>query len=580
MEVRSLESKSSILSTPATKPPAWEWLAVLVLLTGFLAFNLATCNYYPNVWCDEVWFSEPAVNFVQNGSFTTTTWQFQPGNTFPTVNCPLYSMTLVPWLKLMGTTLLAVRSFNYSLMGVAGFLIWLISWRFDLVKSSRLRLLMVVVLHLGYGISFAYRCSRPDILGLVSLALLALGFQIQRRLLRESCLFILAAITIWIGLQVSLFAWFTCAAAWLIMRRNTFRELMVLSIGMSFGLASLLLLFAAKGVLVYFLPMVVGWLGKRYAHAPQLSFSTRLSNVLRDSLASSVDDFTTLALSLGLLVILVIAWKHFSPRSRKFLSFMLLLILATPVLFNLVGHYAFYYSYARFVPAVLAFFAAWSALANDRIGRARHSVCAVDPQKPVNSEFPAQAGAHGVTRPAISSTQLLPPTRSFALRLIFYATAMAAMVVGLPMRLAVALTSSNLKPRHELQTFVNSSVRSNDVVFSDDALFFEVKKATPVVYGKNYSSAFLQLHIQGHDFSDEEKRSINVLVIRPEQAEFATNFFRGTWQLASGPLGDTQDFSELARLPVVGPRLAHYGTQPQTQRYQLQIFRRLSPLEQ
>jgi len=105
--------------------------------------------------------------------------------------------------------------------------------------------------------------------------------------------------------------------------------------------------------------------------------------------------------------------------------------------------------------------------------------------------------------------------------------------------------------------------------------FFEVKKKASIVYGKNYSSAFLQLHIQGHDFNPEEKRSINVLVIRPEQAEFATNFFGGGWQLANGPFGDTQNFSGLERLPVIGSRLAHYGAQPQTQRYRLQIFRRL-----
>ena len=283
-----------------TRPGRWEWISLLLLLLGFLGFNLATYNFYPNVWCDEVWFSEPAVNFVQNGSFTTTTWQFQPANTFPTVNCPFYSLALVPWLKLTGTTLLSVRAFNYSLMAMASFLVWLISWRFGLVKNSWLRLLMVTVLHLGYGISFAYRCSRPDILGLVSLALLALSFQFQRRLIRESCLFILAATTIWIGLQVSLFAWFACAVAGVVFGRNIFRALIVLSIGMCFGLGSVLLFFAGKGVLAWFLPMVIGWLGKRYAHAPQLPFSTRVLTVLRDSLSSSSMIFRPLLLPLVL----------------------------------------------------------------------------------------------------------------------------------------------------------------------------------------------------------------------------------------------------------------------------------------
>jgi len=529
---------ASLSLVSSIRPPWWEWAALFLLLAGFLGLNLYTYNDYPNVWCDEVWFSEPAVNLIQHGSFTTTTWQFQPGNTFPTVNCPLYSMTLVPWLKLTGTSLISVRSLNYSLMAVAGFLVWLISWRFGLVKSSTLRLFMVAILHLGYGISFAYRCSRPDILGLVSLAILALSFQFQGRAIRQVCLFILAAMTVWVGLQVSLFAWFAVAAAWLFLRRGLLRELVVLSAGMAFGLISVLLFFASHGVLSYFLPMVVGWLGKRYAHAPQLPLSTRLFTVLRDSLASSVDDFTTLVLILGLVIVLALSWKRLSVPSRGFLGWMIFLILATPLLFNLVGHYAFYYSYARFVPATLAFFAGWSALAHDVI-------------------------------------QPFSAIRLYALRLTCYATIVAAVLVGLPMRIFVTLASSELKPRSELQRFVSSSVRSGDVAFVDDALFFEVKKTASIVYGKNYSSSFLQLHIQGHDFNPEEKRSINVLVIRPEQAEFATNFFGGAWELVNGPFGDTQNFSSLERLPVMGSRLAHYGTQPQTQRYPLEIFRRL-----
>jgi len=523
---------------PDIRPPGWEWNSVLMLVGSFFIFNLYTYNYYPNVWCDEVWFSEPAVNFVQNGSFTTTTWQFQPGHTFPTVNCPLYSMALTIWLKVTGTTLLSVRSFNFALMGVAGLLIWLISWRFGLIKTSSARLLMLAVLHLGYGISFGYRCSRPDILGLVCLSLLVLSFQFHRRLIREGCLFALAALTMWIGLQVSLFAWFACAMAWLLLRRIGFRELIVLSMGMLLGLISVLLLFHAKGVLAYFLPMVVGWLGKRYAHSPHLPLSARCFTVIRDSLASYVDDFTTLALTIGLFIALVLAWKRFRPASRAFLSYVLVLVFATPVLFNLVGHYAFYYSYVRFVPAILAFFAAWSDLGPNL---------------------------------SVSSYQRT------ALCLVYSAALAAAIGLGLPMRLAITFATSSIDSRSETQRLVNASLRADDVVFMDHAAFFEVKNAVETVYDKNYSSSFLRQHIQGHDFTADEKRSINVLIIRPEEANFTTNYFGGAWQRIGSPFGDMQDFSKRARVPLIGPRLVHYGAQPQTERYQLQIFRRGSP---
>src|SRR6266849_1639346 len=99
----------------ASRPPGWEWPAAIGLIAAFLAFNLATYNMYPEVWCDELWFSEPALNLIHYGSFTTMVYQFQDPGTFPALNCPLYLMAVAPWLKLAGTTVLAVRSFNYTL---------------------------------------------------------------------------------------------------------------------------------------------------------------------------------------------------------------------------------------------------------------------------------------------------------------------------------------------------------------------------------------------------------------------------------------------------------------------------------
>jgi hypothetical protein len=39
---------------------------VLLLIIGIFVINLLTYNYYPNVWCDEPTFSEPAINLVKN----------------------------------------------------------------------------------------------------------------------------------------------------------------------------------------------------------------------------------------------------------------------------------------------------------------------------------------------------------------------------------------------------------------------------------------------------------------------------------------------------------------------------------
>ena len=79
----------------------------------------------------------------------------------------------------------------------------------------------------------------------------------------------------------------------------------------------------------------------------------------------------------------------------------------------------------------------------------------------------------------------------------------------------------------------------------------------------------------GHDLTPEEKRAFSVLVLRLNRVETTTNHLGGQWQAVTEPFGDTQDFSRLARLPVIGRRFASYAAQPQTARYQLQILRRV-----
>jgi hypothetical protein len=519
---------------PTQSPPKWEFAVVLLVILAFLGFSLATYIDYPEVWCDEIWFSEPAVNFAHGGSFTTMVWQYQEPGTFPVVNCPLYLVALVPWLSLAGTTVLAVRSFNYALMGIAAFLVWVVSWRFNLVKSSIQRLLILPLLYLGYGMSFSYRCSRPDILALICLLLLLLAFLIRSQPLRNACLVVLSALTVCIGFQVAIFAWFACFAAWLVLRQAGVRELTLLSAGMAMATGSILLFFTWKGVLSPFLTIVFGILGKHYAHVPHLSAGGALLRLIHYSLISYVDDFSASAIILGLAFLLATTWKRLSHTTRRFVIYCLVLLFGVPPLFNLIGHFAFYYSYMRFVPAVLAIFAVHSELSS-------------------------------------TSSGLRP-----MLRLVFPATLAVAMMVGLPLRLAVTAATAKVAPRQEIQRIVSSAIRPDDVVLCDYAYFFEVKRAARSVYDRFCSPVLCPSVIPGgRDLTPEQRESITVLVIRPNEKETLQRYFGHQWAAISAPFGDSFEPGILGRLPVIGNRMIHYLNQRQTERYQLQIFRRL-----
>jgi hypothetical protein len=474
-------------------------------------------------------YSEAAINLVRHGSYTSATHQYQPPNTFPIAGCPLFGWALVPWLSVTGTSLLAIRSFNYTLMALAAFLGYNAAWRFELVRTSAGRLLWVATLHLGYGMTFSYRCCRPDILGMVCLLLLLLTFKIRRRGLRELSHLALGAATVWIGLQVALFACFACAVAWLMLRRPAFRDLVLVAVGAAVGGGTLLWFLSSKGVLRYFLPFVFSITsGTLVPRSPVQS-----PRVVAAELLNFATDLSLVAM-LPLLVLLVTASrKGLLPATRRLVLWALVLVITVPVLFQAAGHFRFYYSYLTYAPASLALFAAYSDLATgtDRAGR--------------------------WLKPALA------------------VTVGGAVLVGLPLQLGLAMSCSKLLPRAELQRVLASRISAKDIAFSEYFTWFEVRRLAPLVYHSFSSPTFWPTGHYGFDLTPENKRAVSVLVIRPEHKDLVCGYFGGDWKPVSPLFGDTQDWSALTGLPVVGSRFARHSVKMQVERFQVQVFRRV-----
>jgi hypothetical protein len=513
------------------KPARWEFVSVLLLICSFFAFNLATYDYFSAVWCDEVSFSEPAINKILHGAYTTTVWEFNPINTFPVVNCPLYGLSLVPWLAVSGTSLVAVRSFNYFLIGLAAYLSWMISWRFRLARTPLPRLLLVPMVHLGYGMSFAYRCSRPDILGLVCLLLLVLAFGIRRPSTRLLCLAALSAISLSIGLQIALFAIFMYVVIWIVFRRGNIRDLVCMIAGMGMAAVLLVALLYWHGVLSCFVSVVTGVINKSYGVAPSPSHSSMVVRLLKRIFVEYFEDFSMLMLTPPLILLSVVSWGTLRFTTRKLALCSLVFVFGTPVLFEVFGHFAFYYSGLQFLPAILA----WSAAISD-----------------------FAMGQRTIWRWCLM------------------ASAIAAIIVGLPLRLGIALACIKPTPRENIRAIIASHISSGDVAFTEYATFFEVKQVAATVYDKDSSVGLLSAIVRGQELTEEQRQQVSVLVIRPGNKENVCAFFRGDWAPVTGLFGDTQDFSALIQLPLVGKRFEHYASQPQVERFQVQIFRRVS----
>ena len=287
-------------------------------------------------------------------------------------------------------------------------------------------------------------------------------------------------------------------------------------------------------MLAWFLPPVLGVVkGTFYSHPVHHSLGGVLAGFVKRSLGDCLEDFSMVMLTPLLLLLLIVPPGRISPRVRRIVLYGFALAFGAPALFEAVGHFAFYYSYLRWVPAVLVLFAA----ASDLWAR--------------NESGPPRWLAFG-----------------------FGLTLAAAVAVGLPLRLGLALACGRLVPRTEIQNLLRSRITPQDTAFSEYLPFFEVKQIAPVVYDLYSSPALSSTGVPGLDLTTKTKQAVSVMVIRPEERERLGAFFGGQWQPVGGPFGDTQDFGFLTRIPIVGRRFVSYSLQPQNERYQLQVFRR------
>lgn len=516
-----------------------EWIIVLAITLLTLGFNLLTFDLFPTIWSDDVSFSEPAFNFALHGSYTTTVWQFQPLNTFPVVNCPLYPMILAGWLWLLGADLLTVRLLNDVLISVAGLLFWQILLKFGLVRSVGWRIALIAAFSLGTGISFAYRCSRPDPLGIVLTLVLALTFTIKSNRTRNCSLFAVAVILPWVSLTSGLFAGLACFFSVLIMRQPKFSHAMVVWTGLILGVVSVFGFFYSKGILQYFVAGASQAVGNHYVVPGQATKMTKILSVLHDTWPEYLQDHSTDILLVGTFLLLGLKWIEVKTAANwRLIGCCALLIVVPPPLFNFVGNYSFFYSYTLFIPALIIF--------------ANIAEC-----------------------PSLSESK---PIQHRLGNAVAVATFITAALLGLPLRLAMVAYFTDVTPQPIAQRSVNSKIHADDVVFSDESGFFLAKSVAKVVYTRWSSMDFAQTRVASRTFTPAEKASVTKLLVQPDQVDSFTKFFGGEWEAMAGPFGDSTRWERLENIPWIKGKLKNYFDQGHSRRRQLQIFRRQDPV--
>jgi hypothetical protein len=253
-------------------------------------------------------------------------------------------------------------------------------------------------------------------------------------------------------------------------------------------------------------------------------------------LLSYFGDFSNLPLIAGL-----IGFWLFRPTSapsranRQAILLLVALVVAMPIVFNIIGHFQIYYAYMVYTPLLLAFVAGYDAVSS---------------------------GAAAA--------------RSSLLRIVFVGTAVAAGLVGLPSRLMLSKAFCQIGSRPAYAAFIQKHVTPNDVVYCDSNIFFETKHSIQRVFTPMFAKHTMKVSPQGHEFSPQEKQALTVMIIRPQDYPDLIQYFGGQWEAVSEPFGDTVAFDRVPELPLLGTKLRRHLQQPQMTRYQVQIYRRSS----
>ena len=142
-------------------------LISLTIIALFMAFIGLRVHY---TWIDEVYFAEPAINFLRGDGYTSSVWNVSQASETHVSTAPAYSSLLIGWLKIFGVSQTAVRVLPLVLAVLTTIVFWRACLRAGIIHSAAAGIILVSVALLSYGFSFSYTTGRPEALSALALA--------------------------------------------------------------------------------------------------------------------------------------------------------------------------------------------------------------------------------------------------------------------------------------------------------------------------------------------------------------------------------------------------------------------------
>jgi hypothetical protein len=484
--------------------------------------NIATSGLYPTSWMDEAMFSDPAINFVQGKGFTSTAW-WQSKEVVWSGNVPLFTVAMIPWIKMMGVGLVTNRTFNYLVISVTLALFWLAIKRLGLVQSAFFRIAMTLVIFLSFPLCFPYRSARPDCLGMLICTAALLAWSSKNKIAKYACLFLAGCLMPVSGLQLIPYVGLLFLLVFAYEGKKAIPPLFILGAGIAAGSIALCSFYYVNhltGVMATIIET------RRVHHLAQLAsfhgeptFSGQIMIKARRIFGNQVGDYG-LGPTLAALLVLLCDPRIWSDKKLRILA-----LTAIAASFAIVSaleiflHYLQYYHWMNYIIAALIVFII--------LGR---------------------------------SWQRLKLHTKYLVSLLL----LASVLGGLPLRLFLGAAFGQAREYAMAQALIKENVKPTDIVFSDFMGYIPLKQTGCLVFVPSYVQVM----------REEEKRSVNVLVLDPFNFDGYSKPFTES--------GKWKKVAVLASQPTAWGRLVqkffrNYTKQPTSCGYAITIMRKEPP---
>lgn len=322
-------------------------------------------------WVDEVMFTDTPMHYVKGMGWTTHAWysvaRQDPFLLYP----PLYSMVMVLWMNIFGTTLVACRSLNLIVMMSIGWGLIRICKELGLKMTMTQVILLVVLLWRTDDMIYMYSNGRPDLLGAAILVFIV-GEIIRQR---PAPVILLSALLFASGIQTVVYLFILLLLALLLLKdyREEIKKHFVLSaLGTFLGFLLVCAFMAYHGHLIAFVVNALSYSTSLMKLAmislPVLGDYLGLDTALyMEKIAENTTDvplysrileiYTHLAyVSLIGVVLFVFFSIHRKQEGNTIYSTMIFLfavVLSIPLLMNLAGRFPTYYYWMAYLPLFL-----------------------------------------------------------------------------------------------------------------------------------------------------------------------------------------------------------------------------------